>query len=149
MDAILNALGGLLLKALPTFLLLLLLHLYLKRVFYRPLEKVLQARFQSTEGARKLAAESMQKASEKAAEYEAAIREARAGIYQEQEEARRQWRNMQAESIAQTRRAADARIKEAKAQIAGEAAGARRTLEAETETLAARIVESLLGGKAN
>ncbi len=149
MDAILNALGGLLLKALPTFLLLLLLHLYLKRVFYRPLEKVLQARFQSTEGARKLAAESMQRASKKAAEYEAAIREARAGIYQEQEEARRQWRNMQAESLAEARRAADSRIKEAKAQIASEAVGVRRTLEAQTETLAARIVESLLEGKAN
>jgi F-type H+-transporting ATPase subunit b len=48
MDAILNALGGLLLKALPTFFLVLLLHFYLKLVFYRPLEKVLSARHQAT-----------------------------------------------------------------------------------------------------
>ena len=36
MDAVLNSLGELLVKALPTFILLLLLHFYLKWVFYRP-----------------------------------------------------------------------------------------------------------------
>ncbi len=52
MDAILNPLGGLLLRALPTFLLVLVLHFYLKRVFFAPLDKVLEARRQATEGAR-------------------------------------------------------------------------------------------------
>ena len=56
MDAMLHALGGILLRAVPTFLLVILLHFYLKSIFFKPLEKVLHKRYEATEGARKLAA---------------------------------------------------------------------------------------------
>ena len=42
MDATLLALGGILLKAVPTFLLVILLNFYLKAMFFKPLEKVLR-----------------------------------------------------------------------------------------------------------
>jgi hypothetical protein len=42
MDASINALGGILLKAIPTVILLLFVHLYLKLVFFKPLEEVLR-----------------------------------------------------------------------------------------------------------
>ena len=67
MESTLAALGGILLKALPTFFLFIFLHLYLRFVFFKPLEKVLKARYDATEGARKLAEASLAKAAEKAA----------------------------------------------------------------------------------
>jgi len=144
MDQILTALGGLLLKALPTFLLVVLVHFYLKRMFYRPLDKVLEERYRATEGARKLAQESMEAAVRKTAEYEAAIRDARGEIYREQEEVRKQWRREHAASLEEARRNAEAQVGHAKADLAAGVEEARRTLEAESETLAGRIVESIL-----
>ena len=147
MDQILHALGGLLLRALPTFLLVLLLHFYLKRVFYRPLEKVLDERYKATEGARKLAHDSMEAAARKAAECESAIRDARGEIYREQEEAREKWRQEHAAAVEEARRGAKAQVGQAKAELAGGVAEARRTLEAEGEALAGRIADSILRGR--
>src|SRR5919109_5342020 len=90
MEALLQALGGLFLRAVPTFLLILLLHFYLKYVFFRPLEKTLHARYEATEGARKRAEESLERASARAAEYEDAMRSARAEVYQAQEKLHRE-----------------------------------------------------------
>ncbi len=64
----LHALGGILLRAVPTFLLVILLHFYLKSMFFKPLEKVLSERFQATEGARQAAEKSLAEAAEKAVE---------------------------------------------------------------------------------
>ena len=89
MDATLHDLGGILLKAIPTLFLLLIVHLYLKWMFFGPMREVLDKRRASTEGARKSAEALLAKASEKAATLEAALRKARDEIYQEQEEARR------------------------------------------------------------
>ena len=72
MEETLRALGEILLKAVPTFVLVFLLYLYLSRMFFRPLEEVLKKRYEATEGARKLADESLAKAAAKTAEYEAA-----------------------------------------------------------------------------
>ena len=65
----LHALGGILLRAVPTFLLVVLLHFYLKSMFFKPLAKVLQARYEATEGARKLAEQSLEQAAAKTAKY--------------------------------------------------------------------------------
>lgn len=147
MDQILHALGGLLLRALPTFLLVLLLHFYLKRVFYRPLEKVLDERYKATEGARKLAQDSMEAAARKAAEYESAIRDARGEIYREQEETRKEWRREHAAAVEEARRSAQVQLGQAKAELAAGVAEARRTLEAGSEALAGRIADSILRGR--
>ena len=83
MDETLRQLGGILLRAVPTFLLVVLLHFYLKFIFFKPLGRILRQRYDATEGARKLAEASLAKASEKAAEYEAALRAVRAETYKE------------------------------------------------------------------
>src|SRR5438270_11159738 len=87
MEETLHALGGILLKAIPTFILVILLNFFLKYSFFRPLERILKSRYDATEGARKQAEETIARAEAKAAEYDAALRSARAEIYQEQEEA--------------------------------------------------------------
>jgi F-type H+-transporting ATPase subunit b len=147
MDAILTALGGLLLRALPTFLLVVILHFYLKRIFFVPLDKVLEARRQATEGARATAQASLEKASERAAEYEAAVRSARGEIYREQEETRRKWRQEQAGALGESRRNASEMAKQARAQLAAEAAEAKRSLASESGRLAREIAESMLRGR--
>jgi F-type H+-transporting ATPase subunit b len=138
MEETLHALGGLLLKALPTFILVVVLHFYLKRVFFRPMDKVLHARHEATEGARRLAEAS-----------EAGIRAARSDMYKEQEENRRKWRQEQAGAVKEARGKTGQMVKEAKAQLAVEVADAKEALAAESDRLAGKIAESILGGRPN
>jgi F-type H+-transporting ATPase subunit b len=147
MDSTLHALGGILLRALPTFFLVVLLHFYLKYVFFRPLERVLRSRYEATEGARKLAEASLAKADAKTAEYEAALRGVRAEMYQEQDRLHRQMIHEQAAAVRAARASADARVREAKTQIEAEVAEARRALDAQADQLAGRIVERVLAGR--
>lgn len=146
MDAILADLGRLVLKALPTFILVILLHLYLKHWFYKPLDKALEERRRATEGARQAAQGSLETAERKAAEYEAAMRAARAAIYKEQEETRKQWRLEQASALEQSRREASEMVQQARAQLAAEVAEAKRSLAGEVERLAGAISETILRG---
>jgi len=147
MDAILNSLGGLLLRALPTFFLLLLLHFYLKYVFFRPLDRVLEARRAANQGAREQADASLAAAARKRAEYETAIRGARSEIYMEQEETRRGWRETAGVAVEESRRSASEMVKEARGQIALEAASASQSLAGESERLAGEIAEAILRGR--
>jgi len=144
MEATLHALGGLLLKALPTFVLLILLNFYLKAVFFKPLEKVLRRRYEASEGARKLAEQSMERAAARAAEYEGAMRAARAEVYQAQEQLHKQLQEREAADLAAARARADAVVKEAKARLAADAEAARATLDRDSDALAGLIAESIL-----
>lgn len=144
MDVILRQLGQLLLKAVPTFLLVVFLSWYLKFVFFRPLEKVLRRRYDLTEGARKLAEEMLTRADAKAAEYEAALRAARAELYEEQERMHKRLQEEAAAQIADARRRAEAAIEEAARQIAREGEAARASLERQSDALADQIVNAIL-----
>ena len=144
MDVILNQLGELLLKAAPTFILVVLLQFYLKRVFFKPLESVLQKRYEATEGARKAAEESLARAAAKTGEYEAAIRAARGEVYKAQEQIYKQLQEQEAAQIAEARQRMDAAIKAAKAEIATDVEAAKASLGRESEVLANQIAESIL-----
>ena len=144
MDETLRALGGVLLRAIPTFLLVVFLHFYLKSMFFGPLKKVLKERYEATEGARKMADASLAKAAEKAAEYEAALRSARAETYKELEQLRRQLQDERAAGVREARAKADAQIAEAKASLNAEMTALKRNLEAESEALADRIAAKIL-----
>lgn len=148
MDAILHSLGGLLLKALPTFLLFLLIHFYLKAVFFRPMEKVLQQRYDATEGARLAAETSLAKAAEKAAQYEAALTKARTEVYGEIETMRQALQEERAVLIRQARASADETVRQAKADLEAQAAVLRRQLESEADALADEIVYTVLSRRA-
>ena len=148
MDATLRALGEILLNAVPTFLLVVLLHFYLKKVFFQPMEKVLRQRFEATEGARKLADQSLVRASARVAEYEAAIRAARSEIYQAQEEFYKEFQDRQAAQIAAARQSAEAGVREAKTQLALEVEAAKATLEQASQSMADEIADSMLKGTA-
>jgi len=144
MEATLHALGGILLRAVPTFLLVVVLHFYLKFVFFKPLGKVLRTRYEATEGARKLAEQSLERAAEKTAQYEAAIRAAKAEIYQSQEQLHKRLQQREAAEVLTARQRADAAIQEAKGGLAADVAAAKATLAADSDALADQIVESIL-----
>jgi F-type H+-transporting ATPase subunit b len=149
MDETLQALTDLLLQAVPTFILVLAVHFYLKAVFYRPMDGVLKARDDATEGARRAAQASLKEASRKAAEYEAAIQAARNDIYRQQEESRRKWRQEHAATLEESRRKASETVKDARNAIAQDVADAKPELAAQSDQLAAEIVESILKESVN
>lgn len=148
MDAVLNSLGELLLKAVPTLILLILLHFYLKWAFYGPVDRLLKKRWEATEGARKAADDSLAKAEAKAAEYEKALQEARAEMYAEQEETRRKREQEQAAALAEARQQVASRVSQAKQELAAEAEAAKASLRTESEALAEEITGAVLERRA-
>ena len=144
MDAMLHALGGILLRAIPTFLLVIVLHFYLKSVFFKPLAKVLHQRYDVTEGARKLAQQNLEQAAAKTAQYEASLRAAKGQLYQAQEKLHKQMQERESAAIAEARSAADATVKSAKAQLESDVTGLKTQLAAQSDALAGQIAESIL-----
>ena len=144
MEATLHALGQILVQALPTFVLVLLLFVYLRGVFFKPLERVLAERDEATEGARKKAADALDRASAKVAAYEDQIRAARNEIYREQEEVRRKWRDEQTAQVAAARQRAETLVKEARATVSTEAEQAKASLAANSQALADQITQAIL-----
>ena len=140
----LHALGGILLRAVPTFLLVVLLHFYLKNIFFKPLEKVLHARYEATEGARKLAAQSLEQAAARTATYEAALRKAKAELYQSQENLHKQLQELEAAAIVTARQSAEAAVKQARAALAEDVAAAQQGLAGDSDALAGQIADSIL-----
>ena len=148
MDDTFKALGGIVLTAVPTVLLIIFLHFYLKMVFFRPLAKVLAERDEATLGARRKAEESLAKAEEKARQFEETLRLARNEIYQEQEDQRKRWKADQEAVIAQAATDAKAQVHVAKESLAAEVASARQSLQADSQRLADQIANSIIEGKA-
>jgi F-type H+-transporting ATPase subunit b len=144
MDQTFAALGELMLKALPTFLLVVALFFYLKAVYFKPMAKVLRERYEATEGARKLAQASLARADEKTAEYEEALRSARAEIYREQEQLRQALRQDHANAIQEARHSAGAMVQEAQGRLAAELEAGKATLQAQSDSLAEQITDAIL-----
>ena len=144
MDAMLHALGGILLRAIPTFLLVIVLHFYLKSVFFKPLARMLHQRYDVTEGARKLAQQNLEQAAAKTAQYEASLRAAKGQLYQAQEKLHKQMQERESAAIAEARSAADATVKSAKAQLESDVTGLKTQLAAQSDALAGQIAESIL-----
>jgi F-type H+-transporting ATPase subunit b len=148
MQETLQALGGILLKAIPTVVLLIILHFYLKAVLFGPLDRVRKERRKLTEGARELADASLAAATRKADEYEAKLREARAAVYKQQEDIRKRWLDEQAQQVAEARTLSESTVKTAREAIAQDAAEARKSLQDTSAAVADRIVTTVLGKRA-
>lgn len=145
MEEILHALSGILLKAVPTFVFVILLNFFLKYAFFRPLDRVLKARFEATEGARQRAEQTLALAEKRTREYEAAMRAARAEIYLAQEQLHQRLEKERRTEVTVARAAADEAVRKAKAEISADAARAKKDLEQQSEMLAAEIAEAVLG----
>ena len=145
MEQTLQALGGILLKSIPTIVFLIILHFYLKAMLFGPLDRILKQRRELTEGARKVAEDSLAAAKRKADEYDIKLREARGVVYKEQEEMRKRWLEEQGNEIAQARTRMEASVKAAREALAADAAAAQASLKDASSTLADQITETVLG----
>jgi F-type H+-transporting ATPase subunit b len=148
MEQTIQALGGILLKAVPTIVILILLHFYFKAMLFGPLDKVLKQREQLTSGAKKVAEETLASTERKAEEYEVKFREARAEVYKQQEETRKQWLQDQAGQLAQAHTNQETAVKAAKQSISVEASAARQNLVETSSVLAGEIAKAVLSGSA-
>jgi len=148
MEQISHALAGILLKSIPTVVLLLFLYFYLKLMLFGPLARLLQQREEFTAGTRTAAEKSLRDAERKVQEYEAKMREARAEVYREQEETRRQWLTDQAAQVTSARERTGQAVHQAKEQMAVEIASARQGLDESAGALADQIATALLARKA-
>ena len=149
MEQTLQALAGILTKAIPTIIILVLLHQILKAVLFGPTEKMLKERGGMTHGARHAADASLKHAEHKTAEYEAKFRDARAVVYKEQEDTRRKWLDDQTQQLAQAKSAAETRVASAKSEITAEAAAARTGLQGTARELADQITTNLLARRSS
>jgi F-type H+-transporting ATPase subunit b len=144
MESTLQGLAQLLLKAVPTIFLLLVVHFYLKWMFFRPMADVLAKRRAATEGVRESAEAMRAKAAEQTKSIEEQLRQAREAIYQEQEEARRRWTGDQGTQLDEARKQAHDLIHQSKLQLDAEAAETKSQLAGTAGALADQIANALL-----
>ena len=148
MDPTLKALAELLLRAVPTIFFLALLTIYLKFVFFKPLERVLWKRHEQTEGVRRLAEKAFKDADHKAAQFEQALIAAKIELYREQETQRRRWLAEQAKALADARRVAEARIEETRLELSVESERAIAEMAPQIRELSKQMIASLFSRRA-
>jgi F0F1-type ATP synthase membrane subunit b/b' len=138
------ALQAILIKSIPTFILVWILYWYTNRVFLGPLQKVLRQREESTEGLRKAAADRISLAERKTAEYQETLRAHSADIYRQQEQDRLRAMEHRAEILRLARQRAEERIGHARQEILQEAEDAKKVLQKESEQMAQWIMRAIL-----
>lgn len=144
MEKIVHQLVELLLGAVPTFLIVLVLFVFLRIVFFGPLKKVLAERHSRTGGAKEAAAKSMAAAEGKASEYSTALEQARAEVYRQREADRQRALGARADLVAKTRASAEQKIAQARQEVEAETAAARESLKQESQRLAESITRMIL-----
>jgi F-type H+-transporting ATPase subunit b len=148
MEQVAGALGALVLRAVPTFVLVLLLYIFLKKVFFNPLEALVARRYSETEGASKAAGETMAVAERKTSEYQQALQEARAEVFRYLESERKRTLEECDRALGEARQDTEQRIEAGRQQLQADVEAARRLLQGESDELAESIVRLVLKLKA-
>src|SRR5579859_5370235 len=144
MEEIVQQIGALLLSAIPTILLFIVLVAAYQILVQGPLNRMLAERRARTEGAVEDAHKAIAQAEAKATEYADKLRQARAEIFKMREQRSKQ-RNAEREAALDTaRKAAGAKVGQAKAEIDAEAAAARQTIQDSAGELANQVVRAVL-----
>src|SRR5215475_12681842 len=139
-----HQLGELFLGALPTVLILIALYFILKSLFFKPLLAVMAEREKRTAGAQKAAESAQAAAAEKIKQYQEVLKQARAKVYAEQEEARKKLLDERAALLKASRNLAASEVSAAKEKVAKEVATAQRELETGAPQLAAEIAKRVM-----
>ncbi len=132
------------LNALPTSIIVLILAIFVKQFYLKPLDAVLAERFRLTEGARKAAEAGLESAGNRIAQYEAAIEKARGEIYAEQAEFLRKLHADQSAKAQEAKATSDSTLAAVRLALAAEANAARQGLAEQSDLLASEIANSVL-----
>ena len=127
--------------------LVLLLSWTLKRLLIAPLTEVMETRERAIRSAVALAETAAKKASEATAEFETKTAAARAVIYQQMDENRRELLARRAEILDETQRDAESNLADATERLKTQTAEARAQLERDAEALGLAAAEQVLGRK--
>jgi F-type H+-transporting ATPase subunit b len=141
---VMQQLGALMVSAVPTALLFIVLVIAYQMLVQRPLSATLDERRSRTEGAMDAAQKAIALAEARAAEYEEKLRQARAEVYKAREQRVKQWNTERDAALDSARKAAGARVREARAAVEEEAEAAKQTIEASAEDLAAQVMRAVL-----
>lgn len=143
-QALLQALEGFFIGAIPTIIFIFLLYVAYRSLVHTPLQKILKERYERTEGAIAKAQADIAAAAAKTAEYEQRLREARQSIFKVQEARRKQLAQARETALQEARARAQQMVKEARSVLEKETAEAKTRLEQEAETLAAEVIRTIL-----
>ena len=129
--------------------LVILLSVILDRLLLRPITEVMRQREGAIRSARELAESSRARAQAAADEFESKTRAARADVYRQMEEKRRDALDRRAAIVASTRAEVEKTARDAAERIRAQADAARAQIDRDADTLASTIVERVLGRKAS
>ena len=144
MQEIIQQLQALFLGAIPTALLFIVLVLAYQFLVQGPLTATLKERHARTEGAVEEAHKAIAQTEARAAEYAARLRQARAEIFKAREERIKQWNAERDAALDAARKAAGAKVSQARVELETEATRARETVQASVAELAGQVVRAVL-----
>jgi F-type H+-transporting ATPase subunit b len=144
MQELIQQLGTLLLNAVPTVLLFIVLVVAYQFLIQGPLGATLKERRARTEGAVEDAQKAIALAEERAADYDAKLRQARAEVYKAREQRVKQWVAERDSALDAARKAAGAKVNEAVTALEAEAELARKTIQSSAAELARQVVRAVM-----
>ena len=144
MQEIIQQLGTLLLGAVPTILLFILMVIAYQILIQNPLSATLRERRARTEGAVEEAHKAIARAEERANEYAAKLRQARAELFKAREQRVKQWNAERDAALEEARKATGVKVNQARAALETETAAARQTIQASAGELASQVVRAVL-----
>jgi F-type H+-transporting ATPase subunit b len=144
MNEILNQLGGLVLGAVPTMVLMLLLVVSYGLLVRRPMERVLNQRRARTTGAVEEAQKAIAQAETRTAAYEDKLRKARAEILASREQKLKQWSVERDQALAGARAATVEKVKAAKGEIEQSVAIARLQIDGTSAELSEQVLRAVM-----
>jgi len=144
MQELIQQVEALLIGAVPTALLFIVLVLCYQVLVQGPLTRTLKERRARTDGAVEDAHKAIAQSEARAAEYTEKLRQARAEVYKMREQRAKQ-RNAEREAtLNAARKAAGAKVTQAKADLEAEAARARQSIQGSSADLANQVVRAVL-----
>ena len=141
---VMQQLGALMVSAIPTALLFIVLVIAYQLLIQGPLSRTLRERHARTEGAMEEAHKAIALAEARTAEYNEKLRRARAEVYKAREQRVKQWNAERDAALDAARKAAGAKIRQARTALDDEAAAARQTIEVSAPELAAQVIQAVL-----
>jgi F-type H+-transporting ATPase subunit b len=144
MEQTLHQLGGLLLGAVPTVILLGTLYILYTFLVHRPLTAVLAERRTRTQGAMEKARADIAAAEARTADYEQRLREARQKVFKNQEARRQVAIQSRSQAVNQARARAQERVKQERVGMEADMQQAKAKLQADASRLATDIVRTVL-----
>jgi F-type H+-transporting ATPase subunit b len=144
MDETLRQLGELLLRSIPTIFLFLVVYLGYRIIVHKPLVRVLEERYQRTQGAVEKARADISAAEARTLEYEQRLRESKLAIIRAREERLAKAVAVRNDILNRAREQAAVKVAEARAALGLDVETAKSGLQVDAEKLSQEVIATIL-----